>query len=601
MCSILGLYNIDISIHQVEDLNSRMSRRGPDNGSVFEYEIRGSKLYLAHNRLAIQDLDSHANQPFENEYFSLVFNGEIYNHLELRKHCNYAFQTTNSDTETLIALFTQFSFEEVLKMLNGMFAIGLYNKKTGSVSLARDRVGIKPLYWTLQGEKFGFSSELKAFPDFLKENVDNKSLIQFMSLGYIPNSQSYYESIHKLEAGHYLIFDGQEVVNSCYWDLPSSTESVSFSEAVLETERLIRESIKCRLLSDLEVGCFLSGGVDSSLVSAIMQDVSSTQIKTFTIGFEEAKYNEAIYAKGVAKHIGSAHNEYTFSVNDVKELLIDFETIFDEPFGDASALPTMLLSKFTKENVTVALSGDGGDELFLGYKRYFFTEKYYNLFKKIPYLGRVLFASLGNLSGKDKMKKMAYPVKNLSPINFYSVISTSTKPWELETLFSKEFVREYYSKPDYLGLQQLDQPVFNDMFEDFSRIDFKRYLVDDILTKVDKASMNYSLEARVPLLDHNVVEYAYSLSSDVKLVNGPKSILKEVLYKYVPRELIERPKMGFGVPLNEWFRDGLKDVVQEKINNLDERFNKAYLQKLFDDHQKGANYEYVFWNLLQVK
>jgi len=600
MCSILGYYNSSLSYREIKEYSFLLSHRGPDYREVQEYQFQNRKLYLAHNRLAIQDLDSRANQPMQNSRFSIVFNGEIYNHFELREICNYNFKT-NSDTETLLALFSEFGVENTLSKLIGMFAIALFDKIEEKLYLIRDRVGIKPLYWTYQNGEFAFSSELKGFAPYLKEQKSDKVLIQFMSLGYIPKDNSYYKNIYKLKSAHYLIFDGKEIEIKRYWNLPTQKIDISYDEVVEESERLIRSSINYRLVSDLEVGSFLSGGVDSSLVSAIMQDLSSKPIKTFTIGFEDGAYNEAGYAKEVAKHIGSDHYEYIFGVDDVKILLEDFDTYYDEPFGDASALPTMLLSKFTKEKVTVALSGDGGDELFLGYDRYFITQKYYHLFKKFPQFSRTILSYLSAVSNRDRLEKIAYPLKYLSEENLYSVISTSIKPWELESIFSKDFVYEYFNKPSYLSLQEIEDFNKNDIFDNFSKIDFNRYLVDDILTKVDRASMRYSLEARVPLLDHRVVEFAYSLPTELKLQNGAKSILKDVLYNYVPKELIDRPKMGFSVPLKEWFRGELKDILYNKIESMDERFNREYLKKLFNAHQKGKNYEYIFWNLMRVR
>ena len=599
MCSIMGYYNTQQSIQEIEKLNSFLSHRGPDNGAIQEYNFAKKRLFLAHNRLAIQDLDRLANQPMESGRFAIVFNGEIYNHMELRELCNYSW-VTHSDTETLLVLFEKFGIEETLSKLIGMFAIALFDKESEKLYLIRDRVGIKPLYWTYQKNEFAFASELKGFASYLKQNQSNKALIQFMSFGYAPSYNSFYRDIYKLEAGHMLIFDGRDIKKKRYWSLPTSKIAISYEEAVEESERLIRSSIKYRLLSDLEVGSFLSGGIDSSLVSSIMQQSTTQQIKTFTIGFKDKNYNEAGFAKEVASHIGSNHFEYIFGVDDVIALMDSMDTYYDEPFGDASALPTMLLSKFTKEHVTVALSGDGGDELFLGYDRYFFVDKYYNLFKKMPQFSRDILSSLGKASQKDRLEKIAYPLKHLTKENLYSVIASYTKPWEIETLFNPEFIRENFRESSYMAFQEIEEFNASDAFDNFSKIDFYRYLPDDILTKVDRASMRYSLEARVPLLDHRIVEFAYSLPTEIKLKNGSKSILKEILYKQVPKEIIDRPKMGFAVPLKEWFRGDMREILQDKIESLDERFNKVYLRKLFDEHQKGKNYEYVFWNLMRL-
>jgi asparagine synthase (glutamine-hydrolysing) len=519
--------------------------------------------------------------------------------MELREECD-GFWRTHSDTETLLALFTTFGIEKTLSKLIGMFAIALFDKHQQRLYLIRDRVGIKPLYWTHQKGEFAFASELKGFAPHLKQKESNKALIQFMSFGYAPSNNSYYEDIYKLEAGHLLIFDGNNIQKKRYWSLPSHKIEISYEEAVAKTERLIRSSIKYRLLSDVEVGSFLSGGIDSSLVSSIMQQSTTQQIKTFTIGFEEKNYNEAGFAKEVATHIGSDHHEYIFKVEDVIALMDDMDRYYDEPFGDASALPTMLLSKFTKEKVTVALSGDGGDELFLGYDRYFFTQKYHKMFGRMPQFSRNILAYLGEVSNQDRLEKIAYPLRHPTKENLYSVIASYTKPWEMESLFSPEFVRESFRNPSYMAFQEIAEFNHLDTIDNFAKIDFHRYLPDDILTKVDRASMKYALEARVPLLDHRIVEFAYSLPTEIKLKNGAKSILKDILYKQVPKELIDRPKMGFAVPLKEWFRGDMREILQEKIESLDERFNKPYLRQLFKEHQKGKNYEYVFWNLMRL-
>jgi asparagine synthase (glutamine-hydrolysing) len=600
MCSILGYYNSNQTFEEIENINRTLTHRGPDNSSLVEYQFGENKLFLGHNRLAIQDLDPIANQPMQTNRFAIVFNGEIYNHLELRKRCNISSWQTRSDTETLIVLFEQFGIEKTLSMLIGMFAIALFDKKEDKLYLIRDRVGIKPLYWTHQNGEFVFASELKGFAPYLKQNLSDKSLIQFMSFGYTPANGSYYKDIYKLKAGHYIKFDGNGVYQTRYWHLPKGKIDIEYEGAVDEVERLIRSSIKYRLLSDIEVGSFFSGGIDSSLVSAIMQEQSNQPIKTFTIGFKDKDYNEAIFAKEVAKHIGSDHYEQIFEVNDVISLMSDMDKYYDEPFGDASALPTMLLSKFTQEKVSVALSGDGGDELFLGYDRYFFVYRYYYLLRKFPQFSRDILSFLFRYSNQDKLEKMAYPIKHLTQENLYSTIASYTKPWMINSMFNIEFVRESFQESSYLEFQEIINFDNIDPFENFSKIDFYRYLPDDILTKVDRASMRYSLEARVPLLDHRLVEFAYTLPTEIKLKNGAKSILKDVLYKHIPQTLIDRPKMGFAVPLKKWFRAEMKDMLQDKIESLDERFNKEYLRKLFEQHQKGKNYEAIFWNLMRL-
>ncbi len=571
-----------------------MSHRGPDASCVKEYLFRDKKLYLAHNRLAIQDLDSKANQPMENDKFVIVFNGEIYNHFEIRKELDYKNFKTHSDTETLLWSFTELEIEKTIAKLNGMFAIGLFDKKNQNLYLIRDRVGIKPLYWTFQNGEFIFSSELKGIRDEVKERSFD-SLVKFVSLGYIPNDKSYYKNIKKLKPAHYLIFDGKDIKIKKYWNLPNEKLNISFNEAVEEVEYLLNDSVKKRLLSDVEVGAFLSGGIDSSLISAIANKVSNKEIKTFTIGFKNKKYNEAEIAKEVSRQINSKHYEYYFDVKDLLNLIENIDFYYDEPFGDASALPTMLLSKITKNEVTVALSGDGGDELFLGYDRYFITQKLYDKFKLMPAVLRTIVSNIFQLSNQDKLQKLSYPIKNLTKENLYSLLYTAIKPWEVNSIFNKDILFE--SLEDIIEYNYKLETI-----EDFSRLDFYRYLPDDILVKVDRASMAYSLEARVPILDYRIVEFAYKLPEKIKLQNGKKSILKEILKKYVSNDIINRPKQGFGVPLKYWFRNELKDTLFDKLNSLDEDiFNKDYILKLFEEHQKGKNYEYILWNLMRVR
>jgi len=605
VCSILGYIGSSCNEIEIKRLNSTLSHRGPDNSSMYYTKMLGNSLFLAHNRLSIQDLNQNANQPMVNSRFVIVFNGEIYNHLELRQKLSFNSFKTHSDTETLLQCFIELGVKQTLDKLIGMFAIALFDNQEDKLYLMRDRLGIKPLYYTFQNGEFAFASELKGIPEHLKDVISDRALIQFTSLGYIPSNNSYYKNIHKLKPAHYLVFDAESVEEHKYWELPKIKSSIGFDEAVSSTEELLKSSINYRLLSDLEVGAFLSGGVDSSLVCALMKEQSTKKIKTFSIGFDNQKYNEAPFAKEVAKHLDTEHYEFMFTPKDVLELLEDFDYYYDEPFGDASALPTMLLAKKTKEHVTVALSGDGGDELFLGYERYFFTQNYYQKLQKIPSWMRSIISSSMRILPYDKLQKVSYPVDNLSLESLYGVISTSVKPWELTKIFSDDFIRENFGSTDIGYLDLLDSKESfseNEIIDSLSRVDIQNYLSEDILTKVDRASMKYSLEARVPLLDHRLVELAASIPTDIKLKYGPKSILKEILYKYVPKELIERPKRGFSVPLQHWFRDELRDVLMAKIDSLDDKFNKAYVNKLVDLHMNhGHNYEYVFWNLLRLR
>jgi asparagine synthase (glutamine-hydrolysing) len=510
--------------NEIVNLNDTMSHRGPDNSTVKEYKLKNKNLFICHNRLSIQDLATHANQPMENDRYTMVFNGEVYNHLEIRKKLTFNNFKTTSDTETILFAFIQLGVEKAISMFIGMFAIALYDKVEEKLYLIRDRVGIKPLYWTYQNNEFAFGSELKGFANHLKNKKSDKALIQFMSFGYIPNDNSYYENIHKLKPAHYLVFDGKSVDIKRYWDLPKDKIDVSYEEAVDETERLIRSSVKYRLLADVEVGSFLSGGVDSSLVSAIMQQESNKKIKTFSIGFEDKRYDESVYAKEVAKHIDSEHFEYKFKASDVIGLIDKLDYHFDEPFGDDSSLPMMLLSQKTKEQVSVVLSGDGGDELFGGYNRYFLSKNIWSKIGWMPppvkqFISHIIYSIPNNILNKGfnwmnpLFEKYGRPGKPSDKFKkLVEVLSVKR-----EELLYKSLV-SHWKTPNRLVLNSSEpKTIFDefkglsyisDFYEKMMLIDLVTYLVDDILTKVDRASMSVSLEARVPILDHRVVEFS---------------------------------------------------------------------------------------------
>ncbi len=602
MCSILGVVSKRIEANEFTALNQTMRHRGPDGMGVAQWGFGGRTLFFGHNRLSIQDLRSVAGQPMENDRFAIVFNGEIYNHLELRVELPDTRFKTHSDTETILELVSAFGVPDTIKRLNGMFAIGVFDKVKQVLWLVRDRVGIKPLYYACDGGEFAFASELKGIPASFRTETSDVGLIQAVSLGYITDRHTYYRGVQKLEPGCWLTFDGEKVEENRYWRLPDGESSHDFEEALGETQRLLQSAVKYRLLSDRKVGCFLSGGVDSSLVASLMAEAHGKAIKTFSIGFEDPAYDEGPFARQVAEHLGAEHHSFVFTSDDLVKLLDDFDTYYDEPFGDPSALPTMILSKITKDEVTVALSGDGGDELFLGYSRYFFAKTQYEKLRRIPAMLRRPMGKLLALSTFDKLEKMAYPVGNLTTENLYSVLVGAVKPWSLGQVFSPSFLEAALPAPsiNLRSLLQVPDAPLNTL-TDMSRIDFERYLPDDILTKVDRASMKYSLEARVPILDYRVVELAYGLKEEVKVERGPKSILKEILYRYVPRTLVDRPKRGFSVPLEAWFRRELKEALMERLEGLDERFNRKQLLKMADLHiNHGRNYSYLFWNLMRI-
>lgn len=598
MCSIAGYFNPRLTLPDYEALNATMAHRGPDFSQVKEYGFLDKKIYLAHNRLSIQDLSEEGNQPMESERYVIVFNGEIFNHKKIRTQLKRRDFTSTSDTQTVLYAFEEWGIERTIKKINGMFAIALFDKEENRLYLFRDRMGIKPLYYSFQKGEFAFASTPKGLPAHLRDRQNQKALIQLMSLTYIPSTNCYYEDVKKVNPGEFVTFDGADIKISKYWTIDSGKLDISYEESVERVEELLEKAVARRLLADVEVGCFLSGGVDSSLVTALAAKHSSKRIKTFSIGFNEKGYDESGYANKVANILGTDHRDFIFKAEDALSLLDDYREAYDEPFGDASALPMMLLSRETAKEVKVALSGDGGDELFLGYDRYFFTQNYFKKFNLIPKVVRQPLGEILKFTGKDRLDKISYPFKNPTPENVYSVISTAVKPWELNNIFAKDFIKE--QEYSYLNLLEMDYELDKKkLIEGFGYVDLKRYLPDDILTKVDRASMYYSLEARVPLLDYKVARLANKLPLEHR---QNKQILKTVLGKYIPEDLINRPKQGFSVPLKKWFRKELKDLLLDKIDSLDERFNKEHLRKMAKEHiEKKRNYEYVFWNLLWVK
>ncbi|MCV6608366.1 MAG: asparagine synthase (glutamine-hydrolyzing), partial [Campylobacterales bacterium] len=548
--------------------------------------------------LSIQDLSNSGNQPMESERYVIVFNGEIYNHLKIRKKLKKSDFKSSGDTETILYAFEEWGVERTISKMNGMFAIALFDKKKNKIYLIRDRVGLKPIYFVHKDGEFAFASTIKGLPNHLVGGSNPKALIQFMTLTYVPSTNCYFENVQKIKPGFFVEFDGEKIVETNYWKIPKEAHDIEDEEGLNRLEELIEKSVNIRLLADVEVGTFLSGGVDSSLVTAIAAKHSTRKIKTFSMGFEDKSYDESGYAKEIAKILQTDHHEFFFKPKDVLDLLESYSDAYDEPFGDASSLPMMLLSKETAKEVKVALSGDGGDELFLGYDRYYFTDNYFNKFRKIPKFLREPIGELFGKTNKDKLKKISYPFKNPTPENIYSVISTAVKPWEIKNIFNIEFLQE--KSYSYLDLLELEYTIDKQKIpESFSFIDQRRYLPDDILVKVDRASMHYSLEARVPLLDYKIVEFANRLPRDLR---ENKRALKLLLEKHIPKKLIYRDKKGFSVPLKKWFKKELRDLLMDKIETLDYRFNKEYIRKLTKEHIEGnKNYEYIFWNLLQVK
>ncbi|MFC2086440.1 asparagine synthase (glutamine-hydrolyzing) [Bacteroidota bacterium] len=562
MCGISGFYSKDIkfSRQDLEEMASLMNHRGPDNTGFFLEK----KIGLAHNRLSIIDLSVDANQPMlsHNNRYCIVFNGEIYNYQEIASELNQNWKT-HSDTEVILEAFVKWG-PACVEKLNGMFAFVIYDKELQTLYLFRDRAGIKPLFYYCDDNNLIFSSELKAVTQLVKKyfslSLNKLAINQFLHLGYIPEPLTVYNEINKFPSGRYAILNQDGLELTRYWQLKEQIKNqVITDENVAKTQlgNLLENSVKKRLISDVPYGTFLSGGIDSSLVTAIAQKVDDKPIKTFSIGFKESKFNEAGYAKKIAEYLKTEHHEFIVSHDDAIHLIDDLDNSYDEPFADSSAIPTMLVSKLAKQYVTMTLSGDGGDELFHGYGSYIWANRLSNPFLK--FTRKPISYALSVLPSRYKRvsKLINYKNKRQLPSHIFSQEQYFFSRSELANHLSSELHEDYKLKEKHHDIKHALTPAENQAL-----FDFNYYLKDDLLVKVDRASMKYSLETRVPLLDHNIIEFATNLSPDLKIKNGiQKYILKQVLYDYLPKEYFDRPKWGFAIPLNQWLLNELSYLI----------------------------------------
>lgn len=608
MCGLIGFFKGSVflsekhTISTLTTMNDSIAHRGPDSQGVW-IDI-DNKVALGHRRLSIQDLSDAGHQPMlsDDDRYVIVFNGEIYNHLEIRQELQQYIPNIewrgHSDTETLLKALQVFGWEKTLQKLVGMFAIALWDQQQKELTLARDRMGEKPLYWGWSGQTLLFGSELKALkahPEFDAE-IDRDALALLLRYNYIPAPYSIYCGIEKLLPGHFVkIKIGQtreEVSPISYWNLKEIVEkgvSAPFigsdAEAIDLLEHTIKQSLVRQMAADVPLGAFLSGGVDSSTIVALMQAESKQPIKTFAIGFDEPGYNEAEYAKAVAEHLGTEHTEFYVTAKDALEVVPLLSTIFCEPFADSSQIPTYLVSKMAKQHVTVALSGDAGDELFGGYNTYQLLPKIWNILSPLPMPVRILAAKLvSGLPMPEKLLKLVevLPVNNRA--EFYNLVISHWKNSEQLVIGAKKATTALTDKSQWPNVDSFEEWMMS--------IDAQQYMVDDILVKVDRAAMANSLEVRVPMLDHRVVELAWQLPIDMKIRDkSGKWVLREVLYKYVPKELIERPKKGFSIPLAQWLRGPLREwaepLLAEKRLTEEGYFYPDKIRKAWKEHLEG--------------
>lgn len=601
----------------VRSMCAEITHRGPDNDGF--WLAVDSPVVFGHRRLAVQDLSPAGHQPMHSACgrYVIVFNGEIYNHLALRQQLDASTQAPvwrgHSDTETLLACFAGWGIEQTLQATVGMFALALWDKHSETLTLARDRLGEKPLYWGWCNETLLFGSELKALkahPAF-EAGIDRNALALLLRHNYIPAPHSIYQGIHKLSAGHFIqISPGQTVgreASRAYWSLNRVVETGlarpftgSDDDAVTALEQCIGQSVAGQMLADVPLGAFLSGGVDSSTVVALMQQQSARPVRTFAIGFDEPGYNEAGYAKEVAAYLGTHHTELYVGADEALNLIPTLAQIYCEPFADSSQIPTFLVSQMAKQHVTVALSGDGGDELFGGYNPYQFTPRLWRTLSGLPAgLRRWAAQIFGGLPCPAKLHKLLTVLPAANREDFYHLVMSHWTAPEQAVIGSNEPPTVFTDAsrwPDGVGYVDWMMAV-----------DAQQYMADDILVKVDRAAMANSLETRVPLLDHRVVELAWQLPRDMKIRNGTaKWVLREVLYRHVPREMIERPKQGFSVPLGRWLRGPLRDWAEALLdaNRLTHEgyFNPVPIRDLWRQHIAGKRDNALkLWSILMFQ
>lgn len=596
MCAIVGFNTKNSEV--LSSMLTSINHRGPDDSGIYEDE----KISLGHARLSILDVSSHGHQPMNYENLTMVYNGEVYNFKEIQSQLialGYSFES-QSDSEVILKAYHAWGIKAVDKFI-GMFAIAIYDKNLQTITLIRDRVGVKPLYYYFDGKDFVFASELKPIMEYKQDLKINKdALYEFFQFGYISSNLSIFQNCYKLPAGHYGVFDIKNSIFNIseYWSVLAFFEKPKFKkmekELVDELEILLIDAFKYRMVSDVPVGVFLSGGVDSSIVAAILQKHHGN-IHTFTIGFKEAKYNEATYAKEVAKYIGSTHTEKFLDSSQARKILNNFVDIYDEPFGDSSGIPTTLVSQVAKDaGIKVVLSADGGDEIFCGYERYWYS---YAIGKKIFKLPKFIRKSL--LLIMDTIG-----VENASKLNFLKLNNFKHKYNQFSEMLHDDSWKDIYEKlihnsknyeiEQLLGLtKEIESSGFNvgekeNPMQGMMLWDYERYMVDDILTKVDRATMSVSIEGREPLLDHRIAEFMAQVPFEYKYRNGEsKYLLKKVLERYIPKEMIYRPKMGFGIPMFEWFGNDLRDMFEKNFTKDEfskhDLLNSSYIQKEFQN------------------
>jgi asparagine synthase (glutamine-hydrolysing) len=628
MCGISGFIDYTAKNGKADLINMTDSlvHRGPDASGYYVNQMTSYSIGLGHRRLSIIDLSPAGNQPMQylNGRYWIVFNGEIYNFAEIKQvlaGLGHQF-TTQSDTEVILHAYHEWGVA-ALKYFIGMFAIVIFDTVKEKLFCCRDRAGVKPFFYYWKDDLFLFGSELKALmanASFEKE-IEINAVGSYMQFGYVPAPQCIFKNTFKLKPGHFLLLDlkTKKLETDIYWNVYDYYNrekiKISIQDAVGETEKILEKAFNYRMVADVPVGVFLSGGFDSSCLVALLQKNNTRKIKTFTIGFEDEKLNEALYAKQIAQILGTEHHEYYCTEKDALDVIPLLPEFYDEPFADSSAIPTILVSKLARESVTVALSADAGDEIFGGYDRYDWMLKYYKKLNAIPSLARKNGAALlrsipvdrwpifrDNNIFKKKYQKLATILQDPSPENIFLGMTVNYNDKERKDLFNGKLDSVFSAHYSH----ELNKDQFNPLSYAMVK-DYQTYMVDDILQKVDRATMSVSLEGREPFLDQHVIEWAAGLPAEYKIYNGQhKYILRQIVYKYIPEKIMNRPKMGFAVPLNNWLNDVLKPLVNKYLDETfikkQNIFNMDYVAQIKRSYYVAKKeYDYKIWYLLMFQ
>lgn len=627
MCGITGFIDFarSSSENTLERMTNTLFHRGPDGSGIQLLNEVKAQIGFGHRRLSIIDLSEHGTQPMQFEHLWICFNGEIYNYQEIKDELSslgHSF-VGGSDTEMILHAYAQWGKTCIDKFI-GMFAIVLYDTKANTIFCVRDRAGVKPFFYYKQGDLFLFASELKAFhqhPKFQKK-INLAAVGAFMQYGNVPTPHCIFEDCYKLEPGHSLTLnlENQTVQIERYWNVYDAYNqpktSISFEEAKTETEKTLSSACEYRMVADVPVGVFLSGGYDSACVTSLLQKNRTEKLKTFTIAVPDIGLNEAPYAKDVAKHLGTDHTEIECTQKDATDLIVDLPFYYDEPFADSSAIPTTLVSIMARKHVTVALSADAGDEVFAGYNRYDYLMRYGKKMEQLPGFVRKSMAGMMDLIPSDKIPVLKNKYNFHNRYEKLKGILRNPSSEQIMLSLSQQFTDEqlknvlknanFEALPTHYRSKEL-KAEFSTPLTYMMAIDYQTYLLDDILQKVDRATMTASLEGREPFLDHRVIEWAATLPDDFKYHNGEKKyILKEIVHDYIPKELMDRPKMGFAIPIAHWLQNDLRELVEEHLSEkkIVEQgiFNWEFVAKLKADFFGGKKeFDVKLWYLLMFQ